>query len=667
MPLYLLLAGAFGMKFLRLLHEWYHYANMGADETPPLRREWKVDMFTTFCAGEPYEMVQDTLRAMVAVKYPHQTYLCDEANDPYLQKVCAELGVIHVYRGPDKTDAKAGNINFALQQATGEIAVVLDPDHKPEPSFLHRVLPYFEDNKIGFVQCIQAYKNRNESLVAKGAAEQTYHFYGPMMMSMHRYGTVQAIGANCTFRRAALESIGGHAAGLSEDMHTAMQLHAKGWRSVYVPEPLTRGLVPATLSAYYKQQLKWSRGTLELLMRVFPRLIKGFSPRQILHYLSLPLHFLFGLVWLIDFLVPILSLFLARVPIMVELGALVLFAAPLVCLSLLIRQYAQNWVLEEHERGFHFLGGTLLVGSWWVFLVGLIYTLLRIKVPYIPTPKEDDLRNEWKLNIPNMLICLLSMGAILYGLSIDWNPYTWLMAAFAGTNVLILGTVILMGQQKRLEHLYQKLYGQGGLSKLRKGWYGFRHRLVYPLMRNSWVIFPVILAIMVATGVFWQQKATFHLHQLAPPIVKPSEGFYIGLESAFSSSQIPEGDAQLLVKSLEWEEPFPYAELSNEPIQGQVFIRWGAGPDPVTCWQEILEGKHDPYIDQMASQIRAWGVPAFLSWSPEADRYLEADTLDWASAIAYRDAFQHVNQRFRQAGVSTVLGVWETAGTDGYL
>ena len=68
-----------------------------------------------------------------------------------------------------------------------------------------------------------------------------------MMMTMNHYGTVLAIGANCTFRRTALDSIGGHAAGLAEDMHTSMQLHAKGWKSVYVPAVLARGLVPSTL------------------------------------------------------------------------------------------------------------------------------------------------------------------------------------------------------------------------------------------------------------------------------------------------------------------------------------------------------------------------------------------------------------------------------------
>ena len=146
------------------------------------------------------------------------------------------------------------------------------------------------------------------------AAEQTYHFYGPLMMGMNRYNTVQSIGANCTFRRKALDGIGGHAPGLTEDMHTAMLLHAAGWKSIYAPVVVSRGLVPSSLGAFYMQQLKWSRGTFDLLAHVYPRLFRNFTWRQRLHYLTLPLYFFSGVVALIDLVVPIASLLLLQFP-----------------------------------------------------------------------------------------------------------------------------------------------------------------------------------------------------------------------------------------------------------------------------------------------------------------------------------------------------------------
>jgi len=277
--LYWLLIGPLVFDSLRIIYIWYHYWDISVPEKPKLSKNWTVDILTTYFPGEPYEMIKDTLLAIQRIKYPHTTYLCDEANDEYLKEFCKSHGIKHVTRN-NRINAKAGNINNALLQATGEICLILDPDHVPKENFIDEVIPYFGDEKVGFVQSVQAYYNIEESNVAKGAAEQTFHFYGPIMMTMNSYGTVNAIGANCVFRREALDSIGGHAPGLSEDMHTAMQLFAKGWKSVYVPEVFTKGLVPASLTSYYMQQMKWSRGTLELLVSVYPKLFKNFTWKQ---------------------------------------------------------------------------------------------------------------------------------------------------------------------------------------------------------------------------------------------------------------------------------------------------------------------------------------------------------------------------------------------------
>ncbi len=447
-PLYWMLMFTFLFICLKLLYEWYHYLYVTVPKTPPLTRNFTVDIFTTFCAGEPYEMIVETLQAVKAITYPHETYLCDEADDPFLKRTCDQLGVHHVTR-TDKINAKAGNINNALKHSTGEICVVLDPDHVPLPDFIDPIIPHFAHPEVGFVQVVQAYKNGGESLIAKGAAQQTYQFYGPIMMTMNKYGTVLAIGANCTFRRTALESIGGHAAGLAEDLHTAMQLHAKGWKSVYVPEVVARGLVPTTLSAYYKQQLKWSKGVFDLLVTAYPKLFSQFTWRQKLHYGVLPIHYMSGFVHLINFLIPIISLCFGISPMRMDFSEFGLVVLPLIALIVLIRHFVQRWVIEEEERGFHVIGGLLLIGSWWVFILGFVYTIIGKKVPYVPTPKDGNEANNWPLNVPNLVVLGLSAVAIGYGLLTDWNPYNLIMAGFAGLNCFfVCFTIAASGHHK---------------------------------------------------------------------------------------------------------------------------------------------------------------------------------------------------------------------------
>ena len=579
-PLFVFLSISIGFRFLKTIHEWYHYAGMSVPEVKEIDQEWRVDMFTTACPGEPIEMIRKTLEAMVHVEYPHTTYLCDEGNDPVLKQMCEEIGVIHVYRGEDKTNAKAGNINYAIENhATGEICVILDPDHVPHPRFLHEVLPYFSDDEIGFVQCIQAYHNRRESMVSRGATEQTYHFYGPMMMSMNTYGTAQAIGANCTFRRSALDSIGGHAPGLSEDMHTSMLLHSKGWKSVYVPSALTRGEVPATMASYYKQQLKWSRGSLELLFFVLPKIFKSLTWRQKLHYLAIPLHFMFGMIVLMDLLIPVFALFMAETPIIVNLLDLGLYAAPLIITILLIRQYAQNWVLEEQERGFHVLGGMLLTGTWWVHFVGFVCTLLRINIPYIPTPKQEQFENAFKLSLPNIAMILLSMVAIIYGLSYDWSPYSMMMAGFALINIMILSFTVLIGQQRILRKISRLIGARGKIMyTLRDGFYRFKHWGIFSPLRNIGVICLAMLFMFGGAYLWKNQYAGLKLTELKPLVDKPSEGFYLGIPlTQFEHNSDPDLRADLVITEVKWEDSSLSHVLFNQ--SGKALVE---GESPIT-------------------------------------------------------------------------------------
>lgn len=675
LPLYLLLAIAIGFKLLKVVHEWYHYVGLSTPVRPVRKREYTVDMLTTYVAGEPYKMVIDTLRAMVAVKYPHTTYLCDEADDPYLKQICEELGVVHVYRGKDKTDAKAGNINYALRtHAKGEITVILDPDHRPVPDFLDRVLPYFNDPKIGYVQCVQAYKNRNESFIAKGAAQQTYHFYGPMMMSMNTYGTVQAIGANCTFRRQALDEIGGHSAGLSEDMHTSMQLHARHWKSIYIPEALTRGLVPATLSGYYQQQLKWSRGTFELLFRIFPKLAFKFSIRQFLHYLTLPLYFLAGLITFIDLLVPIAALLMAQAPWRVDINELLQHSLPLLTCVTLIRQFAQKWLLEEHERGFHLLGGSLLMGTWWVFLVGLIYTIFRIKVPYIPTPKDDELTNEWRISVPNIVAIVLSIVAILIGFQLDWSPYTLIMAGFAGINVLMLGFVVLISQQKLLGRLYRAMYG-GGLNKVRRGWYVFRHRAVYPVLRNTYVAFVAVVGVAAFSITSIKPAPKIDLAKWTAPAAMVPRIMLTDydLESAPSAAGITTHlwqDTELYAKDLKivsFDFPIeidtlsrgslPFSALQATYDKGQIpLVHYRLTPPAGGLWkewdlQQLQKGRYDPALHQMGQDLAHSQATVYVHLD------LDGDT-ESVSHSDMRNAWKYVQDRIAEVGISNLVWLW---------
>ena len=272
-PLFVILSTFIWYGIFRIILIWINYLGIKKPLTVPKPKEGlSVAIFTTSAPGEPVSMYEKTLAALRNVTYPHTTYLLDSTQDDAFRAVAEKYGAVYLDLA-NLPGAKAGKVNKALSMTTEEFILILDPDHIAFPNFLDQILGFFEDEKVGFVQVSQGYYNQYRSFTAAGAAEQTYSFYGPTQMGLHGFGAPVAIGANCTFRRKAFESIGGHAEALAEDLVTSMRIHAAGWKSVYNPVIVNRGLVPEDFGSFAKQQLKWARGVFEVLFCGLPTVV----------------------------------------------------------------------------------------------------------------------------------------------------------------------------------------------------------------------------------------------------------------------------------------------------------------------------------------------------------------------------------------------------------
>ncbi len=423
-----------------------------------------VDVLMTAMPGEPLEMFATTLQAISEMRHPHTTYLLDGGDSPELKDLCHKFGAQHV-NCVGIGGAKAGKVNHCLRNfAKSEIVLVLDPDHIPKPDFIDRVLPQFEDEKVGFVQVVQSYYNIRENFVARGAAEQTYGFYGPLMMGLNGLGIPVAIGANCTFRRAALDSIGGHAESLAEDVNTSLRLHAQGWKSVYLPFRASYGLVPADLKSFYSQQLKWAAGMFRLFFgeyfKVFPRL----NLQAKLNYLFSGTFYLHGLTYFLTMVLPIVFLFGQIYAVEMKFSEFLYHALPFLLVATSIIYFVQRWYSDEGEKGFPWRSMLLERGTWHIYFLALIYTLIGKKVLYLPTPKKAGKQGGLILALPHLAVILLSGAAIVFAL----NTYhriddgTRLMVFFASLNIVTLLPTVFICLQDYLPRATKS--GNGGVS-----------------------------------------------------------------------------------------------------------------------------------------------------------------------------------------------------------
>ena len=407
--LFVLLSLAFWYGVGRVVLGWVNYVALRRPEHVPAPPGLRVAVFTTSSPGEPLAMFEKTLAACARIRYPHATYLLDDTRDPRFREVAERHGAVWLEL-VGIPGAKAGKINRALELTDEDFVLVLDPDHLPFPEFLDRVLGHFSDPGVGFVQVSQAYYNQGRSFVAAGAAEQTYAFYGPILMGMFGHGTSVAIGANCTFRRSALLSAGGHGVGLAEDLVTAVRLHAAGWRSVYLPEVVSRGLVPEELGSFYRQQLKWARGVFEVPFSELPRLFRELGWRQRLSYLTIGTYYLFGVTTPLYLLLPHLYLWAGVQPAAMSFAEFLGAVVPVGLAGAAMYLFTQRWLCHpEVERGLHWRGLVLKVACWPVFLAGTVLAVARAEIPYVPTAKEAVRGRFLRLAWPHLLV----LGAYL--------------------------------------------------------------------------------------------------------------------------------------------------------------------------------------------------------------------------------------------------------------
>ena len=77
-----------------------------------------VDIFIP-TYNEDLSILRMTILGALNVSYPHETWVLDDGRREELSQLCQTMGVHYLTR-PDNTYHKAGNINAALTQTSGE-------------------------------------------------------------------------------------------------------------------------------------------------------------------------------------------------------------------------------------------------------------------------------------------------------------------------------------------------------------------------------------------------------------------------------------------------------------------------------------------------------------------------------------------------------------------
>jgi len=234
----------------------------------PYRRYRIAAVIATY--NEDPEIVRGTaISVLSALKGRGDVFVLDDSDRKEIAERIDELekSGIRVFRRGSRRGFKAGAINDFLRKfgKDYDLLAIFDADQRPLPSYFDEMLSFFSDDDVAFVQSPQVYTEINS-----GVGEAAFWQQQPFLRVIMRARTPFSLGSGTIFRIDRLLEVGGlDEDTITEDVSTSIDIHSRGYRSVYVDkELLWFGIPPPDLRAYLSQQSRWAFGSFQVITKL---------------------------------------------------------------------------------------------------------------------------------------------------------------------------------------------------------------------------------------------------------------------------------------------------------------------------------------------------------------------------------------------------------------
>ena len=389
-------------------------------EPPPPPDGLAVDVFIT-CYDEPLQLLRRTAIGARAIRYPHQTYILDDGKRDEVKAMTEDLGIGYIRR-EGNAHAKAGNLNHAFTVTSGQFVLQLDADHVPLPNILDRLLGYFNDPELAFVQSPQDFYNMDSfTHVVNDEGRQLWEenrlFFSLIQPGKDRHNAAFFCGSCGVLRRTAFNEIGGFSTKtITEDMETSMMLHARGWKSFYHGETLAYGLAPASAAQYHVQRLRWGQGSMQMLRKMNPLFVSGLTWQQRISYFSSVIVYLDGIQRLVFYIAPVLFFLFGILPVQVDNHALLLRLVPYMLLTI------GSFELLSRGTGYILISERYNMTRFWTYILATSGFFAKKPLKFNVTPKgAGDV--PFKTYAPQLILAIVSVVALLW--AIVARHYGW--------------------------------------------------------------------------------------------------------------------------------------------------------------------------------------------------------------------------------------------------
>jgi len=416
----------------------------------------------------------------------------DESIDIVAKRVAYHKGrgvdIDHVRRS-NRIGYKAGALAAAMDQVTGEFIAIFDADFLPDPDFLIKTVPAFQDSNVGLVQARWGYLNGEKNALTKLQTIMLDAHFGIEQVTRHGKGVYFNFnGTAGIWRKATIQDAGGwNADTLTEDTDLSYRAQMKGWKFIYRPDIVCRSEIPENMQAFKAQQHRWAKGTIEVMKKLLKTIWS--APIAMKNKVEASLHLTANITYLFMF---VDSLFFLLPSIHIRQSAdfslLTWLDIPIFAFASLSHAYffmsGQKRLHGSILKKLHILP-VLLATS-----IGLgvnngravIEALIGHKTGFVRTPKTGQnvksglLKSNYKANSQTWSSALELAMAVLYSVFLIWAVYQtyWIVTPFLilfalGFYYTSLSSLSESLQMHRLGKSKPKIFSPIGIDNLAFG------------------------------------------------------------------------------------------------------------------------------------------------------------------------------------------------------
>lgn len=173
---------------------------------------------------------------------------------------------------------KAGALNLGFRQCTRPLLISADIDTTfDRDAFFHIIQP-LADPAVGAVSGDLAVRNPDDSILTGFQAMQ---YLVSISLGRQFLSTMDGLsivsGAFGSFRRHAIEAVGGWDVGPGDDSNLTAKLRMAGWRIRFAQQAWAMTDAPATFKGFFNQRMRWNRSLIRNRLRKFKSVFHPFQ------------------------------------------------------------------------------------------------------------------------------------------------------------------------------------------------------------------------------------------------------------------------------------------------------------------------------------------------------------------------------------------------------